>query len=92
MSTWQVQGAKQRFSEMLRAAETGEPQFITKHGEPVAVVIDIEQFRRSREQRPSLAKTLLAASGAIALDEDLPLPERHRDPDRAAGLFEEPEQ
>jgi prevent-host-death family protein len=45
---WQVQEAKQRFSEVLRAAEAGEPQIVTKHGEEVAVVIDIAEYRRLR--------------------------------------------
>jgi prevent-host-death family protein len=45
---WQVQEAKQRFSEVLRAAATGEPQVVTKHGEEIAVVIDIADYRRLR--------------------------------------------
>lgn len=45
MSTWQVQAAKQRLSEVLRAAERGEPQFITRHGKPVAVVVDFGDYR-----------------------------------------------
>lgn len=43
---WQVQEAKQRLSEVLRAAESGQPQVITRHGQDVAVVIDIAHFRR----------------------------------------------
>jgi prevent-host-death family protein len=45
---WQVQEAKQRFSEVLRAAKSGEPQIVTRHGEEVAVVIDIAEYRRLR--------------------------------------------
>ncbi|GAB1688829.1 type II toxin-antitoxin system Phd/YefM family antitoxin [Krasilnikovia sp. M28-CT-15] len=29
---WRVQDAKQRFSEVVRAAESGEPQVVTRHG------------------------------------------------------------
>ncbi|RZU51484.1 prevent-host-death family protein [Krasilnikovia cinnamomea] len=43
---WQVQEAKQRFSEVVRAAEAGEPQVVTRHGHEVAVVIDIGEYRR----------------------------------------------
>ncbi|MGH3647117.1 MAG: type II toxin-antitoxin system Phd/YefM family antitoxin [Micromonosporaceae bacterium] len=43
---WQVQEAKQRFSEVLRAVERDGPQIITRHGEDVAVVVDIAYFRR----------------------------------------------
>jgi len=44
--SWQVQEAKQRFSEVLRAVEKDGPQTITKHGQEVAVVIDIAEYRR----------------------------------------------
>jgi prevent-host-death family protein len=43
---WQIQEAKQRFSEMLRAALGGEPQVVTRHGEEVAVLLDIAHYRR----------------------------------------------
>lgn len=45
---WQVQEAKQRFSALLRSVETDGPQFVTKHGQEVAVVIDIAEYRRLR--------------------------------------------
>jgi prevent-host-death family protein len=51
---WQVQEAKQRFSEVLRAAESGEAQIVTKHGEEVAVVIDINEYRRLRGEAVDL--------------------------------------
>ena len=41
---WQVQEAKQRLSELLRAAQS-EPQVITRHGQDVAVVVDIAHWR-----------------------------------------------
>jgi prevent-host-death family protein len=41
---WQVQDAKQRFSELLRCAHAGGPQIITRHGQEVAVVIDIADY------------------------------------------------
>ncbi len=40
---WQVQEATQRFSEVLRAVRDDGPQTITRHGEEVAVVIDIDR-------------------------------------------------
>ena len=42
---WQVQEAKQRLSEVLRSAEAGDPQVISRHGKDVAVVIDIATYR-----------------------------------------------
>ena len=45
-SHWQIQEAKQRFSELIRTVQSEGPQFVTKHGEEIAVVIDIEEYRR----------------------------------------------
>jgi prevent-host-death family protein len=40
-STWQLQEAKNRLSEVINAAQSRGPQTITRHGEPVAMVIPI---------------------------------------------------
>ncbi|MFC9691348.1 type II toxin-antitoxin system Phd/YefM family antitoxin [Kribbella sp. NPDC056951] len=45
-SHWQLQEAKQHFSELIRAVQADGPQFVTKHGEEVAVVLDIADYRR----------------------------------------------
>jgi prevent-host-death family protein len=58
--SWQVQEAKQRFSEVLRAVERDGPQTITRHGEEVAVVIDIDEYRRLAGRTKSLVDHLLA--------------------------------
>ena len=42
---WQEQDAKQRFSELIRTARTDGPQVVTRHGEEIAVVIDIADYR-----------------------------------------------
>lgn len=85
MTTWQVQTAKQRLSEVLRGAERGEPQFITRHGEPVAVVIDIADYRATHEPAVSLVDHLLTGPTF----DDLVLPERSGETDRAIALFDE---
>jgi prevent-host-death family protein len=46
---WQLQEAKQRFSELIRSVEADGPQFVTKHGEEVAVVVSIAEYRHLRE-------------------------------------------
>lgn len=56
---WQVQEAKQRLSEVLRAVESDGPQTITRHGEDVAVVIDIATYRRLTEPKADLSALLL---------------------------------
>ena len=55
---WQVQEAKQRFSEVLRALEHG-PQTITRHGEEVAVILDIAEYRKLVERRGSFVEHLM---------------------------------
>jgi len=42
---WQIQEAKQRFSELIRAARADGPQVVTRHGEEIAVVLDISEYR-----------------------------------------------
>jgi prevent-host-death family protein len=41
--SWSVQDAKNRFSEVVEAARHG-PQTVTKHGKPVAVVVDVSEY------------------------------------------------
>jgi prevent-host-death family protein len=42
---WPVQDAKQRFSELIRTAHAEGPQVVTRHGEEIAVIIDIVDYR-----------------------------------------------
>jgi len=64
---WQLQEAKQRFSEVIRAVEREGPQIITRHGEDVAVIIDIAGWHRLTTPAVNLTELLLAPS---ALDDD----------------------
>lgn len=80
--TWQIQTAKQRFSELVRAAESGSPQFISRHGEPVVVVLDLASYRRRAEDQMSLKEWLVSGPKF----DDLELPERVLDPERDIGF------
>lgn len=44
--SWQVQTAKQRFSELVQRAVDEGPQIVTKHGRETVVVIEIGEYRR----------------------------------------------
>ena len=79
---WQVQDAKQRFSEVLRAAAGGEPQIVTRHGEEVAVVIDIAEYRRLRGETVGFMEYLCSGPHA---DLDLDV-ERSTEPPRDVDL------
>ena len=78
MTTWQLQDAKQRFSEVIRAAERGEPQIITRHGRDVAVVIEYEGFKRLNKPHRDFKKFLESAPIA----DDFEWPERTSEPER----------
>lgn len=79
---WQVQEAKQRFSEVLRAAESGEAQIVTKYGEEVAVVIDIAEYRQLRGESTGLM-AYLRAEPQVEVDLEV---ERSRDEPREIDL------
>lgn len=60
MSTsWQLQDAKNRFSEVVEQALHTGPQTVTRRGEPVVVVLSIETYRQL--SGPSLKDYLRAA-------------------------------
>lgn len=69
-ATWQLQHAKNRFSELVEAALREGPQEITRHGKPVAVVLSRDEYERLADasSKPSLAKYLLDAP-RIGLEE-----------------------
>ncbi len=48
--SWQLQEAKQRFSELVRRTEREGPQVVTRHGEEVVVVVPAEEYRRMKER------------------------------------------
>jgi prevent-host-death family protein len=56
---WQLQEAKSKFSQLVRQALSEGPQIVTRHGEEVAVVLSIDDYRRLSEPRPSLLELLL---------------------------------
>ena len=58
--SWQIQEAKQRFSELLRVAHVEGPQFVTRHGREVAVVIDIADYRHLKGEVADFKDYLLA--------------------------------
>jgi prevent-host-death family protein len=69
---WQMQEAKQRFGELIRFVEAEGPQIVTRHGEEVAVVIDIAEDRRLREPGPDFKQFLRSAPDSEVLTIDRP--------------------
>lgn len=60
---WQIQEAKQKFSEVVDRAIDEGPQTITRRGKEIAVIISIDEYRRLTGCKPSLAEFLLAEGG-----------------------------
>lgn len=44
--SWQLQEAKNRFSQVVDQALAGEPQTVTRRGREVVVVLAAEEYRR----------------------------------------------
>lgn len=61
MRTWQMQAAKERFSELVKHAAHEGPQDITLHGKSVAVVISRELFDRLSGGEQSLVDFMRAS-------------------------------
>ncbi|HEY7199509.1 MAG TPA: type II toxin-antitoxin system Phd/YefM family antitoxin [Candidatus Dormibacteraeota bacterium] len=73
---WQLQEAKQRFSEVVRQAEADGPQVVTRHGHEVVVILSADEYRRLQAGRSDFKEFLLAAPDLDELDirrsDDLP--------------------
>ncbi len=52
--TWQLQEAKNRFSELVNEALQHGPQVITRHGEEAVVVISISDYKNKILPKKSL--------------------------------------
>ena len=64
---WQLQEAKNRFSELIKRARSDGPQTVTLRGERAAVVLSAEDYDRLTSRTPTLVDHLL--SGPVWDDE-----------------------
>jgi len=58
-STWQLQDAKARFSELVKRAREQGPQHVSVRGEPAVVVVSEQEFARLTPPRPSIVDHIL---------------------------------
>ena len=56
---WQLQMAKQRFSEVVNRALAEGPQIVTRRGREVAVVLGMDEYRRLRDGEPDFKRFLV---------------------------------
>jgi prevent-host-death family protein len=78
---WQVQEAKQRFSQVVRCALDEGPQIVTRHGEEVVVVLSAAEYRRLTGEKRDFKDFLLSGPDLSVLDL-----ERVKDLPREIGL------
>jgi prevent-host-death family protein len=64
---WQLQEAKQRFSELVRRALNEGPQVVTRRGEEAVVVVSAREYRRLAGAGPDFKAFLQAAPDLDAL-------------------------
>lgn len=82
-SEWQLQEAKNSLSQLIKDAVGGEPQLVTLHGKPAAVVVSAVEYERlTRRSKGKLSAALLRPDIA---GEDIDF-ERDRDTGRNLAL------
>ena len=70
MASWQVQEAKQRFSELVQRALDDGPQVVTRHGKDAVVVVAADEYRRLTGQDSDLKAFLLSGPDLTPLELD----------------------
>jgi prevent-host-death family protein len=79
-SSWKLQDAKARFSEVVRRACSEGPQHVTVHGREKVVVLSADEFRRLKGE-PSGAELVAALQESPCREIDI-APARARAPVR----------
>ena len=54
MQKWQLQDAKNRFSEVVNTALRKGPQIVTRHGIDSVVIISVDDYRRLSRPKTNL--------------------------------------
>lgn len=67
---WQLQEAKNKFSEVVNEALAKGPQVVTRHGEKVVVILSREEYLRLKKGKPTLSE-FFRQSPLVGVDLDL---------------------
>jgi prevent-host-death family protein len=57
--SWQLQEAKSKFSQVVNRALEDGPQFVTRHGKRVVVILSMDEYQKMAEPQPMLLDILL---------------------------------
>ena len=78
-STWKLQDAKARFSQVVDDALKVGPQFVTRRRKKAVVVLSTDEFEKLISQKPSFREFLL---NCPKIDDDFDI-ERQKDYSRS---------
>lgn len=67
---WQLQEAKNKFSNLVERAQKEGPQIVTKHGKEAVVVLSADDFRKLTRPKTNLHQ-FLRKSPLAGLDLDI---------------------
>ena len=81
-TTWKLQDAKARFSQIVEDALKIGPQFVTRRGKKAVVVLSTEEFEKLVSKKPSFKEFLL---NCPKIDDDFEF-ERKKDYSRSIEL------
>ena len=59
LNQWELQEAKNKLSQVVKQAQQGNPQYITVHGKPTAVIVSIEDYQKLNQPPTSLSEALM---------------------------------
>ena len=67
---WQLQDAKNKFSNLVEKAQSKGPQVVTKHGREAVVVLSIEEYKKLIKPKKNLVK-FFQSSPLVGVELDL---------------------
>jgi len=55
-NTWQLQDAKNKFSDLVNKAQIDGPQIVTRHGKKAVVVLAFDDYKKLSKPKTNLYK------------------------------------
>ncbi|HEY1170608.1 MAG TPA: type II toxin-antitoxin system Phd/YefM family antitoxin [Verrucomicrobiae bacterium] len=71
MKTWQIQHARNNLCRIVKAAQQGHAQELTRHGEAVAVVISMKDYRNLAGKKKGTMAGLIKRSKGLNVELDI---------------------
>ncbi len=56
---WKLQDAKAKFSQIVEAALSNGPQFVTRWGKEAVVIVSVKEYEKLISKKPTLKEFLL---------------------------------